>query len=160
MPVHMRKSFIGRTAIAATLATGLAIAPALNGPHLAPVAHAHDSVIASQTLSHILSGITTLRLSLLQLPLPEYGSLLRTNNGTYDVWKAQEDELVAFLGLNQAKVETLEVVVPYQPHQAARGPDGDTLEVREWPWLKLKVVCAVRGVRGERRRRGQVGDGG
>ena len=47
MPVHMRKSFIGRTAIAATLATGLAIAPALNGPHLAPVAHAHDSVIAS-----------------------------------------------------------------------------------------------------------------
>ncbi|MFD5867063.1 copper resistance protein CopC [Corynebacterium sp. NPDC060344] len=43
----MRNKFIGRTAIAATLATGLAFAPALGGAEQAPVAHAHDSVIAS-----------------------------------------------------------------------------------------------------------------
>ena len=45
--MNMRKSFIGRAAVAATLATGLAFAPALNGAGTAPVAHAHDSVIAS-----------------------------------------------------------------------------------------------------------------
>ena len=92
-----------------------------------------DSVLAAQILSQIPSGITTLRLSLLQLPLPEYGSLLRISNGTYDVWTAQEEELVAFPSSSSASnwtgLETLEVVVPYQLHQAAWGLDDDTLGV-------------------------------
>lgn len=45
--MHMRTRSIRRAAVAATLATGLALAPALNGYPHAPVAYAHDSVIAS-----------------------------------------------------------------------------------------------------------------
>ena len=63
----------------------------------------------------------------------------------------QEEKLFTSLSSRSASnwtgLETLEVVVPYQLRQAAQRLDSDASEAREWPWLKLKMACTVRGVR-------------
>ncbi|MCG7439648.1 copper resistance CopC family protein [Corynebacterium freneyi] len=95
MPVHMRKGFIGRSAIAATLATGLAFAPALGGADTAPVAHAHDSVIAStpadgQNLDEFPRRI---EMTFSGVPRDSFNTVAVSNADTKEVLLTEQPEL-------------------------------------------------------------------
>lgn len=95
MQVSMRKGFIGRAAVAAMLAMGLALAPALQGTGHAPVAHAHDSVISSnpadgQNLDEFPRRI---EMTFSGIPRASFNTVAISNADTKEVLLTEQPEL-------------------------------------------------------------------